>query len=157
MAHLAAMTPQQSFVAPQASPQHHHHQPHATPHGLPSNFSQSFSMPYDGSPHAHPPAQPQSQPAYSQSFPNGPISNPGYARSFGDGYGSGRNFGGKPQIYTVGQTKPPGILETCVLILLCRPSTPGSTSMRWRFQVLPACAGAATAGSTPLKSSKLPA
>lgn len=98
MAHLV-MTPQQSF---HASPQHS--QAHPTPHGLPTGFSQSFTMPYDGSPHAHPPALNQAQHQYSQSFPNGPISNPGYARSFGEGYGPSRNYGGKPQIYTVGST-----------------------------------------------------
>lgn len=101
MANLLVMTPQQSFVAPQASPQHSHARPTPHGHGLPTAFSQSFNMPYDGSPHAHPPAHNQAQQIYSQSFPNGPVSNPGYARSFGEGYGSGRNYGGKPQIYTV--------------------------------------------------------
>lgn len=99
MANLAVMTPQQSFVAPQASPQHS--QARSASHGIPTGFSQSFNMPYDGSPHAHPAAHNHPQPQYSQSFPNGPVSNPGYARSFGDGYGSRQNYGGKPQIYTV--------------------------------------------------------
>jgi len=74
-------------------------------HGLPQAYSQSFTMPYDAGQHAHPQShlqQPPQPPQYSQSFPNGPVSNPGYAQSFGDGYGSGRSFGGKPQIYTVG-------------------------------------------------------
>jgi hypothetical protein len=99
MANLAAMTPQQSFAAPQASSQRTQGQ--QAPHGHPTGFSQSFNMPYDGSPHAHPPAHNQAQHSYSQSFPNGPVTNPGYARSFGDGYGQNRNYPGKPQIYTV--------------------------------------------------------
>jgi hypothetical protein len=96
----------QSFVAAQASPQHSHQ--HTAPHGLPTAFSQSFNMPYDGSPHAHPSAHAHPQHTYSQSFPNGPVSNPGYARSFGEGYASGRNHAGKPQIYTVRKMSSPG-------------------------------------------------
>ena len=92
-----------------------HSQGHPAPqgHGLPSAFSQSFNMPYDGSPHAHPSAHNQTQHTYSQSFPNGPVSNPGYARSFGaEGYGGpGRNYGGKPQIYTVCDERSSGAFD----------------------------------------------
>lgn len=84
-----------------------------SPNGLPSqpghaNGGHSYypSMSFDSSQqqapqqHGHAHSQP-SAPSYSQSFPNGPVSNPGYARSFGDGYGGGRGYGEKPQIYTV--------------------------------------------------------
>jgi regulatory protein SWI6 len=80
-------------------------------HVLPTGFSQSFNMPYDGSPHAHPSAQNYQQHTYSQSFPNGPVSNPGYARSFGEGYASGRNYGAKPQIYTVRYMNTPSAFD----------------------------------------------